>query len=682
MTFASVVTAGESGQMPIEPVEQVVVHKSHSDSVIAQSPEASLQNPSDDLEVVKSGAKLKCKQTEPLGGKKSSMVPLTNMTPSRKTKRPLIVDELSELAAWDAIMNQPSLPRSSTLGRRWDALEYHHKRRGRIQVIQPGSAPVWVAQEDTVRAYKSLTTSVKVVDVNGRLQSMDIVIYTGACVTLASEQAWLDMGSPKLLPLPRPISLQDANGHDLDVRGLFVMNTWFGDQPIAVDALVIRDLAPAVLLGMDFLHDSKATLDMESLELRIPSMRPFKLSCGPPGLCNLDSDLKLEKNEVTQVWINAPVGSGEGQVLNIEERTIHPGVYVARSIGLVHDGKVAMQICNSTQDAVPLDKSRLMTTALVVQPCNLKPPADKSDEPNLKPTSTILSEGCLPSRSESKHLDMESNIRRVCTVTAAEDAECDPLWTSLDHLTAREQGLLYEHLQPYKSLFLHSADQYPTAALDAVGRIRGGEDKVVCESPYRAAPCKRILMNEQVKGLKEQGLIVETDSPWAAPVVLVEKPTSPGQWRLCIDYRSLNEVTDSVRWLLPRMDDTIAQLGDYEWFTTIDLAWGFWAIPLDERDQAKSAFITEDGHYQWTRLPMGWQGSPSIFQRAMDLLMSGLKGVSVLVYIDDLIIFSKTFADHVDHVTEVCKRLFEAGRAVKMSKVHWPKKKWTFWVLE
>ena len=645
----------------------------------AQSTGATLHIPSVDIEVEPAKESVVALTEGTIGGlSRASDATLPMNSPRGKTKRLILVNELSQLAAWEEIMTRPQPCKTASLGRRWDMFEHQHARRGRIQVVQEPSTPLWVAREDQSRAYKSLTAVAKVLDVNGNLRELNMILDTGSCATLASDRTWMDMGRPKLLPLPRPVCLQDANGHELKVRGIFVMNTFFGGQAISVDALVIQDLAPAVLLGMDFLHEAKATLDMEVMELRMPAMKPIKLSCGPPGYCTVGSEMSLESHEVAQIWVKAPAGSVENQILNVEERTIRQGVYIARSVGQVKGGRVAIQICNSTDSTVSLDKARLLTTASVVQPCHLKSPQEEESDTGDWNTSSILSNGCPSMGKKSIHEVMEAEIQRVCQVSAKEDEKCSPLWTSLDHLDARQQGLLYDHLQPYESLFLLSNDQYPTAALDAVGRIQGGDDTVVCESPYRSAPWKRVLINEQVKGLKEQGLIVETESPWASPVVLVEKPSSPGQWRLCIDYRSLNEVTDPVRWPLPRMDDTIAQLGDYEWFTTIDLAWGFWALPLDERDQEKSAFITEDGHYQWTRLPMGWQGSPAIFQRAMDLLMAGLKGVSVLVYIDDLIIFSKSFEEHVVHVAEVCKRLFEAGRAVKMSKVHWAKQEVNF----
>ena len=93
---------------------------------------------------------------------------------------------------------------------------------------------------------------IKVLDKNGHFKDIQMIVDTGSCRTLASDSAWDDMGRPPLTPLPRAVCLQDANGHDLTVLGIFVMNTWFGGQAVSVDAIVVKNLAPSVLLGMDF----------------------------------------------------------------------------------------------------------------------------------------------------------------------------------------------------------------------------------------------------------------------------------------------------------------------------------------------------------------------------------------------------------------------------------------------
>ena len=145
------------------------------------------------------------------------------------------------------------------------------------------------------------------------------------------------------------------------------------------------------------------------------------------------------------------------------------------------------------------------------------------------------------------------------------------LWESLGHLSESHRLFMYNQLIPYKNMFTTDPKTLPGAARDAIGRIRSDGDPIA-HVPYRTPPWKRDLIDKQVEDLIRQGLVEDSVSPWAAPVVLVEKPSAKGQWRLCIDYRSLNESTTPIRWPLPRVDDTLAQLGEYKYFSTIDLA--------------------------------------------------------------------------------------------------------------
>ena len=188
---------------------------------------------------------------------------------------------------------------------------------------------------------------------------------------------------------------------------------------------------------------------------------------------------------------------------------------------------------------------------------------------------------------------------------------------------------------------------------------------------HRYPPEKRKIVNECVQALLDQGVIEPSLSPWAAPVVLAEKPGQPGKWRLCIDYRKLNIMSEAIIWPMPRIDESVEYLQKAKYLTSIDLAWVFWGLPLDEESKQKSAFITQDQHLQWRRLPMGWHGSPAIFQKAMDMLMVGIRGIYTLCYVDDILVFSESFNDHVKHLKEVFDRLAQAGRSVRLEKVQW-----------
>jgi Reverse transcriptase (RNA-dependent DNA polymerase) len=136
-------------------------------------------------------------------------------------------------------------------------------------------------------------------------------------------------------------------------------------------------------------------------------------------------------------------------------------------------------------------------------------------------------------------------------------------------------------------------------------------------------------------------VISPTTSAWSSPVVLVPKPD--GSTRFCIDYRKLNARTLRDAYPLPRLDDAIDSIGEASWFTILDARSGFWQIRMDEDAQKKSAFTAHAGTYEFERLPFGLSNAPAAFQRTMDVILSGVLWRSAQFYIDDIIVFSKTF---------------------------------------
>lgn len=123
-------------------------------------------------------------------------------------------------------------------------------------------------------------------------------------------------------------------------------------------------------------------------------------------------------------------------------------------------------------------------------------------------------------------------------------------------------------------------------------------------------------------GLLADGVVEESCSPWASPVVLVRK--KGGQWRFCIDYRRLNSVTIKDSHPLPRVDDSLDALAGSSWFNTLDFSNGYWQVEVAEEDQEKMVFTTGRGLYQWRAMPMGLTNSPATFQRRMEIILRGL----------------------------------------------------------
>ena len=153
---------------------------------------------------------------------------------------------------------------------------------------------------------------------------------------------------------------------------------------------------------------------------------------------------------------------------------------------------------------------------------------------------------------------------------------------------------------------------------------------------------------------------------WASNVVLAKK--SDGTLRFCIDYRQLNQLTIKDSWPLPHIDACFDTIGGAAFLSTADLRFGFWQTAMDPKDADKTAFVTRKGLYRFKVLSFGLANAPSMFQRIMDLVLAGLTWECCLVFVDDIIVFSSTFAEHVERLGRVFDRLSLAGLKLKPSK--------------
>ena len=169
-----------------------------------------------------------------------------------------------------------------------------------------------------------------------------------------------------------------------------------------------------------------------------------------------------------------------------------------------------------------------------------------------------------------------------------------------------------------------------------------------------------------VDEMLSRNIIEPAQGPWASPVVLVKK--KDGSTRFCVDFRKVNQVTKKDAQPLPRIDDTLDALGTAQWFSTLDLASGYWQVEVEPDDWEKTAFTTSHGLYQFRVMPFGLCNAPGTFQRLMECVLAGLHWTSCLVYLDDIIVFSRNISDHLQKLREVLTRLQEAGLKIKPIK--------------
>jgi transposase InsO family protein len=227
-------------------------------------------------------------------------------------------------------------------------------------------------------------------------------------------------------------------------------------------------------------------------------------------------------------------------------------------------------------------------------------------------------------------------------------------------------------LEEFADLFPKNT-QAPGATTRVEHTIDTGDSKPISVPMYRSAFKHRSKVNEAVKEMLKNGLIEPSRSPWSSPVVMVGK--KDGGERFCVDYRRLNAVTKRDAYPATRIDDALDMLSGARWFTTMDLASGYWQLKMAPADKEKTAFITTEGLYQWKMMPMGLSGASATFQRAIDEVLAGLKWTTCLVYLDDIIVFGRTFEEHLQRLREVLLRIREAGFRLKRSKCHFAQTK-------
>ena len=168
--------------------------------------------------------------------------------------------------------------------------------------------------------------------------------------------------------------------------------------------------------------------------------------------------------------------------------------------------------------------------------------------------------------------------------------------------------------------------------------------------------------------MMQHGAIRPSSSPWASPIVLVKK--KDGSTRFCVDYRRLNDITVKDVFPLPRTSDILESFKGAKIFSTLDAASGYWQVPLTEDAISKSAFICNEGLFEFLVMPFGLCNAPATYQRIMNLMLSGLNGISCLVYLDDIIVFSRDFREHLADLQQVFDRLVQAEMLLKPSKCY------------
>lgn len=209
-------------------------------------------------------------------------------------------------------------------------------------------------------------------------------------------------------------------------------------------------------------------------------------------------------------------------------------------------------------------------------------------------------------------------------------------------------------LHEFSSLFEVNLQQPTTRS--TMHRIVLKENKIIRKKCYPFSPSKKKLLYDQVAEMLEAGVIEPSNSPYSSPPVLIERPGKKP--RFCVDFREINTITADETSSLPRIQEAIKDMGNAKFFSTLDLKAGYWQVPMDPESKKYTAFCTPDGAvYHFTVMPFGLKGAPSTFQKLMiqEVLYGYLHHFSQ-AYLDDVIVYSETFEEHLHHLRLIFER--------------------------
>ena len=288
------------------------------------------------------------------------------------------------------------------------------------------------------------------------------------------------------------------------------------------------------------------------------------------------------------------------------------------------------------------------------------PVVDQEDEDMKWWLKSSLEAGSMPTRKDEYGGDWlgrrEFKCYSVEPVTKA--------WVDMGvELTEGQREEVLELCGEYSDVFAMEAQQMGHM-LHVKHHIPTGNHPPISRKPHRANLVEQQVIEAEVRELLAQGVIRPSSSPWSFPVVLV--PKKDGGHRMCIDYRSLNEVTCSDAYPLPLIDDILDRLNGCRYFSKMDAKSAYHCISVAEEDVQKTAFITPSGLYEYVRMPFGLKNAPATFQRAITNVFRSHG--NAVPYLDDILVFSQTWEEHVAHLRQALHLLREAHILLKSSK--------------
>ena len=484
---------------------------------------------------------------------------------------------------------------------------------------------------------------------NGHTVGLDIewLVDSGAGHSLIDFQKFMQIDPTKRPCIePCPIRLRGAGGESLKVYGEVVLEVmlgryWYEIPTVVADLgnleglLGIRYLRSANECQMDFIRGI-LSVDDNKIQLHVRSYEGISHVRAESGFV-IPAEHEIV---VSGVLSCRPLATEQGLIEPCDDFFHRTGILIPKALVYQEQGRVMVVLANFSEDPVRIKPGTILGTWA---------PADELETVDIAPVLT----GKGPPQKKTCKVDQLPEHLRPLAANAA------------GRLNEEEVELLGGLLAENQDVFVGPDGQVGRTGI-VKHAIHTGPGRPIKKPPRRFADCQRKIVEQEVDAMMEKGIIKESDSPWASQVVLVAK--KDGSVRFCIDYRHLNEATEKDAYPLPYISDCMDALHGAQWFSTLDLASGYWQVEVEEADRQKTAFVTRKGLYEFNVMPFGLCNAPATFERLMEKVLRGLQWETCLVYLDDIIVLGRTFDEALGNLATVFSRLHDAGLKLKPKK--------------
>ena len=381
----------------------------------------------------------------------------------------------------------------------------------------------------------------------------------------------------------------------------------------------------SLILGIDFLERHNTVIDFGSKMLHIHD--------GIAHAAIVQTDMKIARcykpariPARSQTTIPVRISNAmPGEILLLEPKlisdTAHDIVGARCLIQVNKQGRAALRIMNPTNTDIFIHKNRVLAVASIID--------EEANITTLDDATNMDTEmNNDENRAQCNNVSAASSNDSLPTANAKEKIIFD---LSQSDLSDSEKAQLLSFLEKHRDAFANNMAELGKTKLYH-HTVETTTDNPVRTRPYKYAPKVKEELDRQVEEMLEQGIIEPSDSVWNSGVVMVPKKNK--ELRFAIDYRKLNALTRPISFPLPRLDDIFDAVGESQaaYFSTLDLASGFWQIPMDPATKHKAAFVTHSGVWTWSRMPFGLMNAPMSFQMLMTQVLKGLNWKYVLVY--------------------------------------------------